>query len=63
MQNDIPRAEQRMTNPIATKIGKVGSRHTIHLEKAFVQDSAFPLEVNEHLTVRIEKDKLTIEKG
>ena len=51
----------RMVNQTRTKIAKVGSRHTIYLEKAFVEDSAFPFKANEPLTVRIDKNRLVIE--
>jgi hypothetical protein len=46
----------------ANEIAKVGSRHTIYLEKAFVEDSAFPFRPDEPLTVRIDKNKLLIAK-
>jgi hypothetical protein len=52
-----------MVSQTKTKILKVGSRHTIYLEKAFVEDSAFPFEPDEPLMVKIEKNKLTVEKG
>ena len=43
------------------KIIKVGSRHTIYLEKAFVEDSLFPFKPNQPLSVRIDKNRLIIE--
>ena len=43
-------------------MAKVGSRHTIYLEKPFVEDSAFPFRPEEPLTVRIEKNRLVVEK-
>jgi hypothetical protein len=46
-----------------TKIIKVGSRHTIYLEKAFVEDSLFPFKPNQLLSVRIDKNRLVIEAG
>jgi len=52
-----------MVNHTQTKILKVGSRHTIYLEKAFVEDSAFPLKPNEPLTVKVEGKRLIIEKA
>jgi len=45
-----------------TKINKVGSRHSVYLKKNLVDDSNFPFEVGEPLIVRIEGDKLIIEK-
>lgn len=52
----------KMVNQTRTKIAKVGSRHTIYLEKAFVEDSAFPFRPDEPLAVRIDKNRLVIEK-
>jgi hypothetical protein len=52
-----------MVNHTQTKILKVGSRHTIYLEKAFVEDSTFPLKPNEPVTVKVEGKRLVIEKA
>lgn len=52
-----------MVNQTRTKIAKVGSRHTIYLEKAFIEDSLFPFKPDEPLAVKIEKNKLVIEKA
>lgn len=52
-----------MVNQTKTKILKVGSRHTIYLEKAFVEDSAFPFKPEESLAVKIEGKKLVIERA
>ena len=52
-----------MVNQTRTKIAKVGSRHTIYLEKAFVEDSAFPFKPDELLAVKIEKSRLIVEKA
>jgi hypothetical protein len=46
-----------------SKIAKVGSRHTIYLEKAFVEDSSFPFKPDEYLSIKIDKNKLIVEKG
>jgi hypothetical protein len=46
-----------------TKIAKVGSRHTIYLEKAFVEDSSFPFKPDEFISIRIDKNRLIIEKS
>jgi hypothetical protein len=51
-----------MVNQTRTKIIKVGSRHTIYLEKAFVEDSQFPFKPSQPLSVRIDKSRLIIEK-
>ena len=51
-----------MVSNAKTKVHKVGSRHTIYLKKALVDDSAFPFEVGEPLIIRIKDDKLVIEK-
>ena len=51
-----------MVSQSKTKINRVGSRHTIYLRKALVDDSAFPFKVGEPLIVRIEDDKLIIER-
>ncbi len=47
-----------------TKIqGGTGARHTIYLRSDLVTDSSFPFEVGKPLTVRIEGQKLVIERG
>jgi hypothetical protein len=45
-----------------SKIAKVGSRHTIYLEKAFVEDSSFPFKPDEYLSIKIDKNRMIIEK-
>jgi hypothetical protein len=50
---------------VETKSPKTGVktyRHSIFLEKAFVEDSLFPFKAGENLTVRIDKDRLIISK-
>jgi hypothetical protein len=59
-----------MASQTKTKLYKVGSkspktgvktyRHSIFLEKAFVEDSLFPFKAGENLVVKIDKDKLVI---
>jgi hypothetical protein len=51
-----------MVGEARTKIAKVGSRHTIYLEKALVEDSQFPFRPNQPLMVKIDKNRLVIEK-
>jgi hypothetical protein len=51
-----------LINHTKTKIIKVGSRHTLYLEKAFVEDSLFPFKPNEPVSVKIDKNRLIIEK-
>lgn len=45
-----------------TKIYRVGSRHTIYFPKDFINDSAFPFQVNEELVAKIEGGKIIIER-
>lgn len=52
-----------MVDETRTKILKVGSRHTMYLEKAFIEDSAFPFKPDERLKVRIEGKRLVVESG
>jgi hypothetical protein len=52
-----------MVNQTRTKIIKVDSRHTIYLEKAFIEDSQFPFKPNQPLSVKIDKNRLIIEKA
>ena len=44
----------------STKTGVKTYRHSIFLEKAFVEDSSFPFKPSENLIVRIDKDRLII---
>jgi len=39
------------------------SRHSINLPSDLVRDSAFPFKVNDRLIIKIENDKLIIEKA
>jgi len=52
-----------MVRESITKINKVGSRHTLYLQKALVEDSMFPFKPGEPLVIRIEGDKLVIERA
>lgn len=45
------------------KIQRVGSRHTLYLQKDLVEDSAFPFKVGELLAIRIDGKKLVIERA
>ena len=51
-----------MVKEAPTKINKVGSRHTIYLQKALVEDSMFPFKPGEPLIIKIKGDKLVIER-
>lgn len=51
-----------MVRQSETKIHKVDSRHTIYLKTDIINDSNFPFKVGELLIVRIEGDKLIVEK-
>jgi len=53
----------RLVREVQTKIHKVKSRHTIYLRKEFVEDSAFPFKVGQLLSIRIEGDKVIIERA
>ena len=46
-----------------TKIHRVDSRHTIYLQKSLVEDSAFPFKAGELLVIKIEGDRLIIERA
>lgn len=46
----------------SAKTGVKTYRHSIFLEKAFVEDSLFPFKPGEDLIVRIDKDRLIITK-
>jgi hypothetical protein len=51
-----------MVTETETKIYAVGSRHTIYLKKELVNDSAFPFKANQLLLIKIEGEKLVIER-
>lgn len=51
-----------MVTETETKIYAVGSRHTIYLKKELVNDSAFPFNANQPLVIKIEGDRLVIER-
>jgi hypothetical protein len=46
----------------SAKTGVKTYRHSIFLEKGFVEDSLFPFKAGENLIVRIDKDRLIITK-
>ncbi|HZA08259.1 MAG TPA: hypothetical protein VE619_11200 [Nitrososphaeraceae archaeon] len=46
----------------SAKTGVKTYRHSIFLEKAFVEDSLFPFKAGENLIVRIDKDRLIVTK-
>jgi len=45
-----------------TKIYTSGGRHSIYIPSRLVSDSAFPFVVGEKLTIRIENDRIIVEK-
>ena len=45
-----------------TKIFKTNSRHTIYIKSDLVNDSSFPFKPNEPLIIRIEGNRLIVEK-
>ena len=51
-----------MVEKAEIKIQQSGSRHTIYLRKDLVNDSAFPFKPNQPLIIRIEGERLVIEK-
>ena len=51
-----------MVREARTKIYKVGSKHTLYLQKSLVEDSQFPFKPGELLLIRIEGDKLVIRR-
>jgi hypothetical protein len=53
---------QTLVSQAKTKINKVGSRHTIYLKTDLVNDSNFPFQVGEILSVKIDGDRLIIKK-
>ena len=69
-QFQIYLSKSNMASQTKTKLYKVESkspktgvktyRHSIFLEKAFVEDSLFPFKAGENLLVRIDKDRLVI---
>jgi len=61
---DTPRyIREKMVKEAKTKINQVGSRHTIYLQKSLVEDSNFPFKPGEPLIIRIEGDRLIVERG
>jgi hypothetical protein len=40
-----------------------GSRHTLYLQKAFVEDSSFPFKPDEPLVAKIDKNRVVLERG
>jgi hypothetical protein len=46
----------------SAKTGVKTYRHSIFLEKAFVEDSSFPFKPGQNLIVKIDKDRLIITK-
>ena len=52
-----------MVNNTKVKIYASKSRHSINLPSEFVRDSAFPFQIGETLTAKIEGNKIVIEKN
>jgi hypothetical protein len=52
-----------MVREARTTIRKSGSRHTLYLRKDLVEDSQFPFKPGEPLVIRIEGDRLIIERA
>jgi len=51
-----------MVKEAASKINRVGPRHTLYLQKDLVEDTAFPFLLNEPLAVKVEGERLVIER-
>ncbi len=51
-----------MVKEALTKIYKVGLRHTLYLQKSLVEDSQFPFKPKEPLIIRIDGNKLVVER-
>jgi len=51
-----------MVNRSKTRIYESGSRHSIYLRKDLVEDTSFPFKVGEPLTIRVDGDKLIVER-
>ena len=47
----------------SSKTGVKTYRHSIFLEKAFVEDSLFPFKAGENLIVKIDKDRIIVTKS
>jgi RNase P/RNase MRP subunit p29 len=52
-----------MVKETKTKIHQVGSRHTVYLPKDLIEDSAFPFKPMEPLVVRIDGERLIVERS
>jgi hypothetical protein len=52
-----------MVKEAGTKIYKTCSRHFLNLPKDMITDSNFPLAINEKVLVKINYEKLTIERA
>jgi len=52
-----------MVKEAASKINRVGPRHTLYLQKDLVEDTAFPFLLNEPLAVKVEGERLVIERA
>jgi hypothetical protein len=46
----------------SSKTGVKTYRHSIFLEKAFVEDSLFPFKAGENLIAKIDKDRIIVTK-
>ncbi len=51
-----------MVKEAPTKINKVGPRHSLYLQKSLVEDSQFPFKPGEPLIIKIEGERLLVER-
>jgi len=52
-----------VVNQAKTKIYRSNGRHSVYLPSDLVGDDRFPFQLGEDLTVRIEGERLTLEKA
>lgn len=52
-----------MVNQARTKIYRSDARHSLYMPTALVRDDRFPFKVGDELTVRIEEDRLIVERA
>ena len=52
----------RMVLQGETRIYTSGSRHSIYIPSGLINDSAFPFAIGDKLTIRIENDRIIVEK-
>jgi hypothetical protein len=51
-----------LTNEAKSRIYRSGTRHSLYLPAGIISDSTFPFRIEDELLVRIEKERLVIER-